>query len=108
MQMLYKRFCGTFLAEVSQAKISTFFSCRSLIEEDDPAISGVVCTRMDEADQDLDNDDEDLDEDDDSPMVLDTSQQHEWRVPENGEDIEATAEISLFPEYEQVMIQILL
>jgi len=73
---------------------------RSLIEEDDPAISGVVCTRMDEADQDLDNDDEDL-EDDDSPMVLDTSQQHEWRVPENGEDIEATAEISLFPEYEQ-------
>jgi len=71
---------------------------RSLIEEDDPAISGVVCSRMDDADQDLD-DDEDLE--DDSPMVLDTSQQQEWRVPENGEDIEATAEISLFPEYEQ-------
>merc|ERR550519_777318 len=31
-------------------------------------------------------------------MILDTSHQ---RVPENGEDIEATAEISLFPEYEQ-------
>merc|ERR1712165_262168 len=41
-----------------------------------------------------------IDEDfgDDSPMILDTSHQ---RVPENGEDIEATAEISLFPEYEQ-------
>ena len=47
-------------------------------------------------------DDDDLD-DDNSPMVLDTSQQQQdWRVPENGEDIEATAEISLFPEYEQV------
>merc|ERR1719312_2210481 len=69
---------------------------RSLIEEDDPAISGVVCTRMEDAE-----DDDDLD-DDNSPMVLDTSQQQQdWRVPENGEDIEATAEISLFSEYEQ-------
>ena len=59
---------------------------------------------MDDADQDLD-DVEDLE--DDSPMVLDTSQQQEWRVPENGEDIEATAEISLFPEYEQVLFGIL-
>jgi len=65
---------------------------RSLVEEDDPAISAVVCSRMDDADI--------IDEDfgDDSPMILDTSHQ---RVPENGEDIEATAEISLFPEYEQ-------
>ena len=73
------------------------FSFRSLVEEDDPAISAVVCSRMDDADI--------IDEDfgDDSPMILDTSHQ---RVPENGEDIEATAEISLFPEYEQVQIQI--
>ena len=68
-----------------------------MVEEDDPAISAVVCSRMD-ADNFLD--DEDLG--DDSPMVLDTSHQ---RVPENGEDIEATAELSLFPEYEQVPIQ---
>ena len=73
--------------------------CRSLIEEDDPAISGVVCSRME--DGDLDNED-DEDSNEDSPMVLDTSQQQQWRVPENGEDIEATSEISLFPEYEQV------
>ena len=74
-----------------QGTINTFL-CRSLVEEDDPAISAVVCSRMDDADLD----DEDLG--DDSPMVLDTSHQ---RVPENGEDIEAIAEISLFPEYEQ-------
>ena len=36
-------------------------------------------------------------------MAVDTSQQQlDWRVPENGEEVEATAEISLFPEYEQV------
>ena len=81
---------------LSQSNINSSV-CRSLIEEDDPAISGVVCTRMEDAE-----DDDDLD-DDNSPMVLDTSQQQQdWRVPENGEDIEATAEISLFPEYEQV------
>ena len=79
--------------------------CRSLIEEDDPAISGVVCSRME--DGDLDNED-DEDSNEDSPMVLDTSQQQQWRVPENGEDIEATSEISLFPEYEQVSHLILL
>ena len=80
---------------LSQVNINTFL-CRSLVEEDDPAISAVVCSRMDDAE---------LDEDlgDDSPMVLDISHQ---RVPENGEDIEATAEISLFPEYEQVPTQI--
>jgi len=66
---------------------------RSLIEEDDPAISSVVCAPMDDVD---------VEDEENSPMVVDTSQQQlDWRVPENGEEVEATAEISLFPEYEQ-------
>ena len=48
------------------------FSFRSLVEEDDPAISAVVCSRMDDADTIEDFGD-------DSPMILDTSHQ---RVPE--------------------------
>ena len=48
-------------------------------------------------------DDVDVEDEENSPMVVDTSQQQlDWRVPENGEEVEATAEISLFPEYEQV------
>ena len=48
-------------------------------------------------------DDVDVEDEENSPMVVDTSQQQlDWRVPENGEQVEATAEISLFPEYEQV------
>merc|ERR1711962_1368718 len=81
------------LREPSRGVVAPPILRRSLIEEDDPAISGVVCAPMDDVD---------VEDEENSPMVVDTSQQQlDWRVPENGEEVEATAEISLFPEYEQ-------